>query len=303
MIPALKDKVIAVICGGLSEESAVSLRSGKNVVEALQRLGYKTIQIDPAKTDVLSQKFDVAFIALHGPHGEDGSIQTLLETYGIPYTGSRANACMLAMNKVLTKSILVKEGLPTAKYQVITQNPESQTLKLELPVLIKPVAMGSSVGVEICHTPEEYVVHAKQLVAAFQYCLVEDLISGKEVTVGVIERNQKAEVLPVLELRPKTDFYDYHAKYTPNMTEFIIPASLSEAQTQEVQSLALKLHHLLGCRGMSRIDMMVDPIKGPIILELNAIPGLTDLSDLPAQAKAAGISFDELVEIILESAL
>lgn len=303
MIQAFKDKVIAVISGGLSEEAIVSLRSGKNVQDALVRLGYSTVHIDPATTDLFSVPFDVAFIALHGPHGEDGSIQSLLQKYKIPFTGSGPSACLMSMDKGITKMIMNKEGFPTANYQIITRKPQSWPLKIALPVIIKPISLGSSVGIEICHTESDYTQKSKAQIEAFECCLVEELVQGQEITVGVIERDGVAVALPILELKPKTGFYDYEAKYTPDMTEFIIPANISDTLTEQAKALAIQLHQTLGCKGMSRTDFMVDPQKGLVVLELNAIPGLTDLSDLPAQAKAAGISFDELIEIILESAI
>jgi D-alanine-D-alanine ligase len=303
MIDALVGKKIGVINGGFSEERDVSLRSGANVLAALQKKGYDAFLVDPAVTNLLEVQMDVAFLTLHGPYGEDGSVQSLLELYGIPYTGSGHLASILGMNKWLTKTILQKENFPTPKFQVVTAHNAHVLPPFSFPVIIKPTALGSSVGVVICEREADYPKMAQDLVDHFECCLVEECISGQEITVGVIEKSGVPSPLPILELIPQNRFYDYDAKYTPNKTTFVLPANLSPQITQTCQELAIKLHQLLGCKGASRTDMIVDPEKGPMILEINTLPGMTDTSDLPAQAKAAGIPFEDLVERILESAL
>ncbi len=303
MIPGLDSKKIAVLCGGFSDERVVSLRSGKKVLGALLTLGYDARILDPAYESVLSQTYDIAFNALHGTFGEDGAIQSLLEHYGIPYTGSGPQTSMLAMDKNLTKMIMTKENLPTAPYQVITRESHSTSLDVPFPAIIKPVNSGSSVGVVYCETESDYQRHITGLLSQFGCCMLEAYLPGKEITVGVIDRETGPVALPVLELIPRNKFYDYEAKYTANMTTFILPAHLDAEMTARCQELSLTLHTLLGCRGMSRTDMIIHPEQGPFILEINTTPGMTDLSDLPAQAACAGIPFEALVEIILESAL
>ncbi len=304
MISELASRHIGVLCGGFSAERAVSLRSGKNIHAALTRLGYRATLIDPATDDLLGHQIDVAFNVLHGFFGEDGGVQSLLDLYQIPYTGSGPAASMLSMNKILTKQLLVKEGFPTAPYVVATQdNCATIAIPFALPWIIKPVTLGSSVGIAICDSRADFDVQVALLTQQHGACLVEACISGQEITIGILDDGETAEVLPILELSPKNKFYDYDAKYTPQQTDFILPANLSPDMTATCQGLALNLHRKMGCHGMSRTDMIVSPTLGPIILELNSVPGMTDTSDLPAQAKAAGLSFDALVERILASAL
>ncbi len=302
MIAEFKSKRIAVLCGGYSEEREVSLRSGKNVLEALLSLGYQARILDPAVESLVDGSYDLAFNALHGTFGEDGAVQSLLEHCHIPYTGSGPQASLLGMEKSLTKVIMHQEGLPTPPFQIVTRGTPHLPMTLAFPVIAKPVSSGSSVGTLYCETLPDYQRHIATLLAQYGTCMVEPYITGQEITISVLDLPSGAKALPILELIPKNKFYDYEAKYTPNMTEFVIPARLDAATTQRCQAMAVNLHQLLGCRGMSRTDMIVHPQLGPQILEINTTPGMTDLSDLPAQAQAEGISFPALVEIILESA-
>lgn len=301
MLADLKSKKIGVLCGGVSRERAVSLRSGKNVYSALLRLGYDAVLVDVAHEDVGACGIDVAFNVLHGQYGEDGTMQAYLEALGIPYTGSRVGASVLGINKFFSKQLMVREGVPTPAFWVIT---EAELPKnTPFPLIAKPVSEGSSVGVAVVDFPEDFTRLVSPLLGLFSALLLEEFVTGQEITVGVLELDSGLKALPILELRPKNRIYDYEAKYTEGMTEFILPAELSDEMTARCQALAIQVHELLGCRGMSRVDMIVHPERGPLVLELNSIPGMTDLSDLPAQAKEAGISFDQLVDIILQSAL
>ena len=301
MLADLKSKKIGVLCGGVSRERTVSLRSGKNVYSALVRLGYNAVMVDVAHEDVGSCGLDVAFNVLHGQYGEDGTMQAYLEALGIPYTGSRVGASVLGINKFFSKQLMVREGIPTPAFWVIT---EAELPKnIPFPLIAKPVSEGSSVGVAVVDFPEDFTRLVSPLLDLFSALLLEEFVTGQEITVGVLELESGLKALPILELRPKNRIYDYEAKYTEGMTEFILPAELSADMTARCQALAIQVHELLGCRGMSRVDMIVHPERGPLVLELNSIPGMTDLSDLPAQAKEAGISFDQLVDIILQSAL
>ena len=301
MIEKFRNKKIGVICGGFSAESEVSLRSGKNVLNALTRLGYSAIKVDP-KTHSLKNCCDVAFIALHGKYGEDGAIQGYFETEKIPYTGSRILASAIGMDKVTTKSLLIQNNLPTARFCKLSSGEFPKSIPFSFPLVVKPVSEGSSVGVVILDSEKEWNEQVPELHKKYSPIFVEEYVSGQEITVSILERNGQVQALPILELRPKKRFYDYEAKYTHGMTDFILPAELSPSATKQCQDVARKVHQLVGCRGFSRIDMICDPKRGPFVLEINTIPGLTDLSDLPASAKEGGISFDDVIEIVLQSA-
>ncbi|MFA4967329.1 MAG: D-alanine--D-alanine ligase [Candidatus Margulisiibacteriota bacterium] len=304
----LKKMNIAVLMGGKSSEREVSLRSGKNVMESLKKQGFKNIFQMDLGGDLLGKliknKVDVVFIALHGKYGEDGCVQGLLEIAGIPYTGSRVLASALAMDKVQAKRIFQARGIPTPNYSIIDLSVDikkeaERILRLfPLPLVVKPVSEGSSVGVTIVKEEDNLPGILKAAVAEFSSVFVEEFIKGKEVTVGIIGE----ETLPILELSPKSEFYDYKAKYTKGGTDFILPARLSKPLAKRVQATALAAHRILGCRGFSRVDIIVSGDHVPFVHEVNTIPGLTDLSDLPAAAAHAGISFDELILRILQSA-
>lgn len=295
-----KDKRVAVLAGGFSEERDVSLRSGQNVVEALQSLGYNAALVDPVTTLDFTT-YDVAFNVLHGLFGEDGTVQALLEDQGIPYTGSSVEASLVCMNKVSSKFLFEKNNIPTASFSVQLTPLSSLPNGMTYPVVLKPMSEGSSVGVSIIDTDEELLEYTQALVTKYTTYLIEDYVEGVEVTVGVIQIPE-TKALPVLELRPENRFYDYEAKYTPGMTTFILPAEISESDTQSVQSIAVKTFETLGCSGLGRVDFIVHPEKGPFVLEVNTVPGMTNTSDLPAQAGHAGMNFEMLVESILNQA-
>jgi len=306
-----KSARIGVLYGGLSSEREVSLISGRNCYEALRRLGYENaelIDVDQQIARTLAdRKVEVAYIALHGKYGEDGCIQGLLELMGVPYTGCRVAASALTMNKALTKSVLKDAGLPVIDSVVIkagTVNGKPVEIGLSYPVMVKPINEGSSIGMSKVDKPEDL---KDALKTAFKYAdevMVEQYVFGKSLTVGVVEVDGQPKVTPILELRPtKSEWYDLEAKYTEGGTEFILPAELSEEVTRAIQDATLKAHVAAGCRGMSRIDFVVDSDNKFYILEINTIPGMTPLSDLPAQAKAMGIDYDQLVEYILNTAV
>ncbi len=291
---------IGVIAGGFSGEREVSLRSGKNVLEALLRKGYNATLIDPATTDMSQAPIDVAFLVLHGQFGEDGCIQAYLSHLNIPYTGSRVSASILGMNKLMSKTIMQSHGLPTPAFQVVTT--PAFDLSFPLPVVVKPIAEGSSLGVTIADTLAECTQAVQAVLTKYGICLIEEYISGRELTVGVLDYHGKRQALPILELKPHNRFYDYDAKYTPGKTTFILPATLPETVRDTLQNYAIQLHERLGCSGATRTDMLFHEERGAFLLEINTAPGMTDQSDLPAQAEAAGIAFDDLVEMILWSA-
>lgn len=245
---------------------------------------------------------DAAYLALHGAGGEDGSIQGFLETLGIPYTGSGVMASAVTMNKILTKMLLKANGLPTPEFQVITRPDEK--IDLLFPLILKPQEEGSSFGVSIHEDEKSLRAQIEKDLKIFEKIFVERFIpSGAEVTVGVLGVGADIRALPVLELVPKNRFYDFEAKYTAGKTDFILPAKLEKSVLEQIQSIAVRAHKACGCHGVSRVDMMVENRIAPTITEINSIPGMTELSDLPAQAQTAGISFPDLVETILQSAI
>ena len=309
----LKNRKIAVLYGGISNERDVSLRSGKNVFDAMISMGFDAVLIDTKDKSFISQlsdkKINIACIMLHGRGGEDGTIQGLLEIMGISYTGSKVLASSVAMNKVASKRIWDAVGVPTPKYRVIDpeRNLNDQCEKIKkyfpFPLVVKAVSEGSSFGVSIIKKEADFYDAVKKTVDEFRDVFIEEYIKGKEVTTGILGTGNSAKALPVLELRPNSEFYDYKAKYTAGGTKFIIPAHLPKAVYNKVQRVALKAYKSLGCSGFARIDAIIDKDGVPYVHDANTIPGMTDLSDLPAQAKADGISYSDLVLHILASAL
>lgn len=307
-------KRVAVLMGGKSGERKVSLRSGKAALNALKRQGIDALAIDAANDHLIEQlnsnKTDIVFIALHGRGGEDGSIQGLLESLGLPYTGSKVLASALAMNKVMSKLVFKATNVPTPDFITVNspislkEKSNEAIERLGLPLVIKPTSEGSSLGISIVKERSKVLPTAQKTMYQYNDIFFEKYIKGKEVTVGLLGKNDNLRALPVLELVPKKEFYDYEAKYTKGMTEFIIPARLSTQLTAKVQEIALLAHRALGCHGMSRVDMMIDlSDERPYVTDVNTIPGLTDLSDLPAEAEAIGMTYDELIIEILSSAI
>lgn len=299
----LKQKQIAVLMGGLSGEREVSLRTGKAILGALQQEGYRAVGIDVGRDLPLrlsETKAELAFVALHGRYGEDGSVQGMLELLGIPYTGSGVLASALAMDKALTKQLLLHHELPTPGYHVMTRGGDPGEILEKcrhFPVVVKPVREGSTIGITIAQNREDL---ERGLTEALRYddtVMVEDYIEGLEVTVGVLG----GEALPIIQIVPEGGFYDYTAKYTPGKTEFILPAPLEAKLYNRVQDIAEAACQVLGCRGAARVDFMVRQ-RECFCLEVNTVPGMTATSLLPKAAAEAGIPFTELVQKILEQA-
>jgi D-alanine-D-alanine ligase len=305
---------VAVLKGGGSLERQVSLRSGARVEDALQRLGHEVVGIDVGGDLVArlrAEAPDVAFVAMHGRDGEDGTVQELLEILGIPYTASGVSACMRCADKVLSKHAMLDAGLPTPDFYAFTETAfkdlgAAEALgaiedRLEFPIVVKPADQGSALGVRFARSPADV---PPALVAAFSYShkvLLERHVHGRELAVSILGD----EPLPVVEAVPREeDFYDFSARYTIGRTAFVCPAALDDAQTERAQALAVEVFRLLGCRGFARIDLMLDQDTGELsVLEANAIPGLTETSLLPMAADAAGIDFDTLIGRIVEMAL
>ncbi len=302
---------VAVLKGGSSLERGVSLRSAARVEDALGELGHDAIAIDVGRDLVARLRAvrpDVVFIALHGPGGEDGTVQELLEILDLHYTGPGVAACALCMDKVATKHEIRAGGLPTPDWAAFNATAfrelgAAETLeeieeRLGFPLVVKPASQGSSLGVEFASGREEV---PQALLAAFSYddrVLLERYVDGRELAVSILG----AEALPVVEAIPREeDFFNFEARYEIGRTEYVCPAELSDQLTQHVQRLSTETYEALGCSGFARVDLILGD-EGPQVLEVNAIPGLTDTSLFPMAAEAAGIDFAQLVERILASA-
>ena len=313
MLEKARGKKIAVLYGGWSSEREVSLKSGRNVYEALLRLGYKDVMLLDVKRslaeDLKKHGIEIALIMLHGSPGEDGSIQGLLEVLGIPYTGSGVIASSVGIDKFFTKHVLQSLKIPSPPAVFITDadNMDKKVKEVEesfgYPAVVKPRKEGSSVGVEIVRTREQMVGKIEEDLKLYGDVLVEKYIEGKSVTVGILGTGKNAFCVPSLELRVKErEFYDYVAKYTEGYTEFVIPAEIPEESDKKLKEYALLFYNTIGGKGFSRVDAVVDNNGNVYVLEINTIPGMTNLSDLPKEAEKMGISYGEVVEYILKSA-
>lgn len=302
---------VAVLLGGRSAEREISLKSGEAVYRALCAKGWEAVKIDvgPDVAERLREIHpDVAFIALHGKGGEDGSIQGLLEILGIPYTGPGILPSAVAMDKIATKRMLTAAGLPTPPFITLEGDNDLAAIagrvlqEMSLPVVVKAPTQGSSIGMSIVYR-EEGLVPA--LAGALRYdpvVLVEKFISGTEVTAAVIG-NRRPVVLPLIEIVSAKGVYDYEAKYTPGMSDHIIPPRIDSGLQEKIKAAALATYRLLGCRGFSRVDFIAGEDGVAYVLEVNTIPGLTEVSLFPDAARAAGISFPDLVERLIALAL
>lgn len=294
---------VGVLLGGRSAEREVSLNSGGAVLAALLRQGVDAHAFDPAERDLgdlTRQGFDRVIIALHGRYGEDGTIQGALELLGIPYTGSGVMASALAMDKWRTKLLWEAAGVPTPQYALLDATTDFNAVvqKLGLPIFVKPAREGSSIGMSRV-TAAADLKSAWEKAAQFDpLVLAERFIDGAEYTCAILEKS----ALPMIGLVPKTDFYDFEAKYLRDDTEYRVPCGLPEPDEQAIQALALKAFAVLGCSGWARLDVMLDAAGQPYFLEANTSPGMTDHSLVPMAARAAGMEFDALVMKILESA-
>ena len=298
--------------GGASSEREVSLRSGRGILTALQQSGLDAVGIDVVggfQDELRRQGIEVCFNALHGGAGESGALQGLLEILNIPYTGSGVLSCALTLNKVFTKRFLLAAGIPTPDYLVIEARDDVDSAcrrvesDLGLPAVTKPTCEGSSIDVSFAHDAAELRQCVSHLVEKYGCALVERRIDGAEITVGILGFEDSLRALPVLLLIPRKEFYDYEAKYTKGLTELIAPAPLPKDVSCNAQSIAVKAHRALGCHGISRVDIMLGKDGTPFITDINTMPGMTELSDVPAEALAAGITYNELVLEVLLSAL
>lgn len=306
-----KNQVVAVVMGGPSAEREVSLNTGAAIANALREYGYTNvaeIDLDPRNfgKQLAESKAEVVFNAVHGLYGEDGRLQTLLEIREMPYTGSGMIASVSCMDKVITKRMLRDAGISTPACLIVNKKEsgikEKIMQRFSLPVVIKPASQGSSIGVEIVKEENQL---DEALANAFKYSrdiLVEEFIGGKELTVSMMQKDGEVVALPVIHIAPHSGTYDYHSKYTKGATEYICPADLDEETTKKVQEISKQAYEVLGCSGVARADVMLDEEGNGYVLEINTVPGMTATSLVPKAAAAAGISFPELCNIILQSA-
>jgi D-alanine-D-alanine ligase len=309
---------VAVLKGGRSLERQVSLKSGARVQDALEQLGHEVVTIDVG-ADLVSRLTeaapDIAFVALHGRDGEDGTVQELLEVMGIPFTGSGVSACMRAADKVLAKHAMRDHGIPTPDFFAFNETAfkelgAAQALptieeRLAFPIVVKPASQGSALGIKFARTASDVPA---ALVAAFSYdrkVLLERHVTGRDLAVSILHEDGGPTVLPIVEAVPQQeDFYDFESRYEIGRTKFVCPAEIDDAAAARAGEIALDVYRMLGCSGFGRVDLMLEEETGDLyVLELNPIPGLTDTSLFPQAADAAGISFEELIARILDAAL
>ena len=291
---------IVVMLGGPGAEREVSLRSGAAVAKALRSRGHEVFEVDPQNGNFqLPNKTDAVFLALHGTYGEDGTVQRQLEKLGVLYTGCDSLASNIAFDKVLTKERCCETNIPTAKYSFINSAPRSFPKNLQLPVVVKPVCQGSSVGLRFVERIEDWPDALTETLKFGSGVLVEEKIIGRECTVGILDDKP----LPVVEVRPKAGAYDYCNKYTAGCTEYFCPANFDAETTKRIQKTAFGAFRVIGGRDYGRVDVMVRTNGEPVVLEVNTLPGMTETSLLPKAAAAAGISYDELCQRMIDLAL
>jgi len=305
---------VIVICGGISTEREVSLRSGKAIYDALIRKGYNNTELFDLKRDniseILKKKPDIAFLGLHGKGGEDGCIQGFLELVGIPYTGPGVAASAVCMDKILTKRVLANAGLPTAKFEVYRKEEcsdvniviDNLTEKIGLPMVLKSPCQGSSIGVVIVKSKETMADAIAEVFKYGDHLLAEQFVDGPELTLPIMG-NDELNVLPVIEITSEREFYDYTAKYTNGLCHHVIPANIDKTTEEQIIEFGKQAYKVLDCKVLSRIDFIVDKKDGPMIIEVNTLPGMTDMSLFPDAARYIGIGYDDLVEMFLEYGL
>ena len=306
---------IGVLMGGRSLERDISLRSGRRVSHALTELGYDVCELDVDEKLVpllVNESPDLVYIALHGKFGEDGTVQELLEILDIPYTGPGVFSSAIGFNKPLSKEILQRQDIPTPPFFVLSEATflemgayhalEAVGEKLGFPLVVKPAAQGSALGVKVASSQEELPLAVQSALHYDDRVLLEKFIKGTEVAASILG-NESLEALPLVETVPHSGFFDFDSRYTPGMTEYYCPARLGEDISQRAIDFALRTHRALGCLNVSRVDIIVDEEGVPQVLELNISPGMTDTSLLPLAAEAAGMDFKDLVERLVKLAM
>lgn len=310
VIPEPKDCKVALIAGGTSGERSISLKSKDGAEQALQEAGYQVTWLDPAnKEDIRTLTdgdFDVAFLALHGKGGEDGTIQGFLETIGLPYTGSGVASSAISIDKQKAKIFYIANQIKTPLSTYIRRSEPYDVTemikKLGNKVVVKAATEGSSLGVYIVEGEQEITQAIKDALLIDTAVLIEQYIAGREFTVVVLGSNDNAEALPIIEIIPRASSYDFDSKYAPGGSKHVCPAQLPDDFTETIQKMAVRSHNALSCYGVSRTDFILDDNGIPWVLETNTIPGMTATSLLPDAAKAAGISFPDLCKRLIESA-
>ncbi len=305
---------VAVLKGGRSLERNVSLKSGARVEKALAQLGYRVdaIDVDARLVEKLKEiRPDAAFIAMHGRGGEDGTVQELLDILGIPYTGSDVLPSLRCMDKVLSKHIFEADGIPTPAFYAFNRDAfqelgAADTLpiigeELGFPIVVKPAAQGSALGIRFAHNADELPA---ALISAFSFddkVLLESYVKGRELSVSII--GSEPRTLPVVEAIPKTEFFDFESRYTMGKADYVVPAEIPAETAAQAESISLKAFRSLHCSGFGRVDMIMDEDGELHVLEINTIPGLTETSLMPMAAEAAGMSFNDLVDEMLQIAI
>ena len=291
---------IVVMLGGSSVEREISLLTGAAVVKALRSIGHEVHEIDPVTaTWSLPPKTDVVFLALHGTYGEDGTVQEQLENMGVPYTGCGPEASRIAFDKVLTKQRCLEAGVPTAKFEVFDAPNANWPMGWQPPVVLKPVRQGSSIGLQFVDRVENWQAALTEALRFDSQVLMEERIVGRETTVGILD----GKALPVVEVKVKQGEFDYKNKYTPGASEHFCPADFDAATTKKIQDAALAAFKAVGGRDYARVDVMVRANGAPVVLEVNTLPGMTELSLLPEAAKTAGMDYAQLCQRMIELAL
>jgi D-alanine-D-alanine ligase len=286
--------------GGPSAEREVSLRSGRSVAKALRSLGHEVAELDPKEPGwKLAPETQVVFLALHGTYGEDGTVQALLEEMDMPYTGCDVESSRLGFDKILTKQKCVAAGVPTARFEIFDSPTAPWPAGWQPPVILKPVRQGSSVGLQFVDRIEDWGSALAESLRHDSQVLMEERILGRETTVGILG----SQAFPPAEVRPKSGGFDYKNKYTAGATEVFCPAQLDETTTKRVQAAALGAFAAIGARDYGRVDVMIRPNGDPIVLEVNTLPGMTELSLFPKTAAAAGIDYPELCQRMVDLAL
>ena len=298
---------VAVLMGGVSNERDISLKSGNEVSAALRKTGYNVVDIivnDKNVKELNNHNIDVAFIALHGSFGEDGGIQAILDKKSIPYIGSEADSSRLAMNKIEAKKIFDYNRLPTPTYVEVSKyktfHELTEAIKfIGMPLIVKPAMDGSSIGVEIAKNIDD-LKNAMECAAKYNnLVLIEKYVRGREFTVGIL----LGKTLPIVEIKPKATFYNYHSKYEDKETEYTTSVNLKPETYRNIQHLAQKAHFVLGCRDISRVDIILDSNENPFLLEVNTIPGFTNRSLFPLAARTANIEFVKLCNMLVTKAV
>jgi len=319
---------ILVALGGRSSERSVSIKSGKAVAVALEKLGYPSgildtgtgklmqspeldaIEKDPKKLPPsitfplidMKRHFELVFICLHGRYGEDGGFQALLEEIGLKYTGSTPPSSAAGLNKKFSKIIFETYGVPTPNFQIVSR--ANEKVRIPFPIVVKPVSHGSSLGVSICENEADYTVGLKNALALDREAIIEPYVDGREITVTVLENeNGATEALPIIEIIPSTKFFDFNAKYDPNTREEVPAKNLSPQMQKQIEDTAIKAHKALDCRHYSRVDMIIDKNNKLQVLEVNTLPGMTTNSLAPKSAIAKGYSFESFIEHLVKIAL